>query len=82
MESLAYSMCFHVTPRQREDDSVFNNTCFGVLNREKPRGREGAFLTAPEGQSPYWLLYERNPTIPFMTFPFNQVNTALTDVSN
>lgn len=47
--------------RQREDDSIFNNTGFGVLNTEKPCGWERAFLWAPEGPSPYWLVYERSP---------------------
>lgn len=46
--------------RQRKDDSVFNNTDFGVFTAEKPCSGERAFLGAPRGPHRYWLVYDRS----------------------
>lgn len=59
--------------RQREDDSIFNNTGFTVLDTEKPCGWEGAFLWVPGGLSPYWLVYERSPESLLWLFPLTRL---------
>lgn len=66
-------MCFHVISEAEVDDSIFNNTGSGVVDTEKPRGWERAFLGAPGGPSPYWLVYERSPECALWLFPLTRL---------